>query len=200
MIFHFDLWAAVIYAVVFLWLIFKAEKFQWFWATVILWLATGFLGAQITPGMWGITHMGSLFIPHFYLTLGSIFFFLDHWKKTSDGRFWQTDEAYPILGLFAVSNVVMTSVFVLLTGMVWYHYPNGASVFAAPALLTFYALKPGYWFMLQLVLMAVFYLHRVKIMKQPADLFSSRQLQGAYFMMLIVQVTVILAIILEGRF
>ncbi|PSJ80458.1 hypothetical protein [Neisseria iguanae] len=196
MVFYFDLWAAVIYAVFFLWLIFKAEKFQWFWAAVISWLSVGFLGAEIVPGAWGITHVGPLFIPHFYLTVSSIFFFLNHWKKTPDGRFWQADAAHPILSLFAVTNALMSLVFVLLAGMVWHQYPEGASVFSMPALLTFYALKPGYWFVLQFVLMAVFYLHRVKIMKQAVSLFSSRQLQSGYLMLLIVQAVVILSIIL----
>lgn len=200
MAFHFDLWAAVVYVVFFLWLIFKAEKFQWFWAAVILWLAVGFLGAGILPGVWGITHVGPLFIPHFYLTAGSIFFFLDHWQKAPGRDFWQADDAHPLLSLFAVSNVLMTAVFALLVLMVWYHYPGGASVFAVPALLTFYALEPGYWFMLQFVLMAVFYLHRAVIMKQSASLFSSRQLQGGCFMLLIVQAAVIVALIMEGRF
>ncbi|PJO78293.1 hypothetical protein GJV52_09295 [Neisseria brasiliensis] len=200
MAFHFDLWAAVIYAVFFLGLIFKAEKFQWFWAAVIAWLGVGFWGAEIIPGAWGITHVGPLFIPHFYLTIGSIFFFLNHWQKTPDGQFWQADEAHPLLSLFAVSNALMTAVFILLAGMVWYHYPEGTSIFSMPALLAFYALEPSYWFIVQLVLMAVFYVHRVKIMKQPASLFSSRQLQSGFLMLLVVQVAVVLSIIIVGRF
>ncbi len=128
------------------------------------------------------------------------FFFLNHWRKTPDGQFWQADEAHPLLSLFAVSNALMTAVFILLAGMVWYHYPEGTSVFSMPALLVFYALEPSYWFVLQLVLMAVFYVHRAKIMNQSASLFSSRQLQSGFLMLLIVQVAVILSIIMVGRF
>lgn len=200
MVFHFDLWAAIVYALAFLWLIFKAEKFQWFWSSIILWLATGFLGAQLLPGMWGITHVGPLFIPHFYLTLGSIFFFIDDWKRIPDGRSWQTDERYPLLALFAVSNMVLTLAWLTIVFAVWYHYPNGLSVFAVPALLKVYALNPSYWFILQLILMVVFYMHRAIIAKQPVTRFSSRQLQGGYLMVVLAWSVILVSVMSEGRF
>jgi hypothetical protein len=40
--------------------------------TVLLWLGISALGARLLPGMWGFTHTGPLFIPHFYLTIASI--------------------------------------------------------------------------------------------------------------------------------
>ena len=70
-----DFWFAVAYAAVSLAFIFRAQRFQWLWATVLLWLGISALGTRLLPGMWGFTHTGPLFIPHFYLTIASIFFF-----------------------------------------------------------------------------------------------------------------------------
>ena len=129
-------------------LFFRAQRFQWLWATVLLWLGMSALGARLLPGMWGFTHTGPLFIPHFYLTIASIFFFIDDCSKTEDKKFWSAGE-YAGLTLFAVSNVVMTLAFVFLAGVVYFILPLAGSVFAWVALLKIYALKPIYWFVLQ---------------------------------------------------
>ena len=42
--------------------------------------------------------------PPFYLTIASIFFFIDDCSKTEDKKFWSAGE-YAGLTLFAVSNV-----------------------------------------------------------------------------------------------
>ena len=78
-----DFWFAIAYAAVSLAFIFRAQRFQWLWAAVLLWLGISALGARLLPGMWGFTHTGPLFIPHFYLTIASIFFFID---DCSNGR------------------------------------------------------------------------------------------------------------------
>ena len=78
---NLDFLAVVAYGLVFFGLIFRAEMFQWFWASVVLWLGVSILGSQLLPGMWGITHVGPLFVPHFYLTFASVFFFAFHWKS-----------------------------------------------------------------------------------------------------------------------
>lgn len=197
--FDFYLYAALAYWVLSLWAIFRAGKFQWFWAAVILWLAVGILGAQLLPGLWGITHAGPLFIPHFYLTVASVFFFIEHWQKTDKGL-WQADGKHPFLSLFAVTNMLMTSVFTVLCLVVWYAYPSGMSVFAFGALLDFYALRPASWFVLQWVLMAVFCVHRIRIMKQTPSLFSRRQLEIGFFWVMVLQVAVLVRSITEGRF
>ena len=65
----FDLAAAVVYAAVFLIAAFRAGMFQWFWGSVLLWLGCGMIGAQLLPGIWGITHLGPLFFPHLYSSI-----------------------------------------------------------------------------------------------------------------------------------
>ena len=184
-----DFWFAVAYAAVSLAFIFRAQRFQWLWATVLLWLGISALGARLLPGIWGFTHTGPLFIPHFYLTIASIFFFIDDCSKTEDKKFWSAGE-YAGLTLFAVSNVVMTLAFVFLAGVVYFILPLAGSVFAWAALLKIYALKPIYWFALQGVLMLVFYLHRVVVCKQPASLFSMRQMWAGWMVAVVSEVDI----------
>lgn len=191
-----DFWFAIAYAAVSLAFIFRAQRFQWFWATVLLWLGISALGARLLPGMWGFTHTGPLFIPHFYLTAASVFFFIDDCSKTEDRKFWSAGE-YAGLTLFAVSNVVMTLAFVFLACAVYFILPLAGSVFAWAALLKIYALKPIYWFALQGVLMLVFYLHRVVVCKQSASLFSMRQMWAGWTVTVVMQAVVAVALIFE---
>ena len=122
-----DFWFAVAYAAVSLAFIFRAQRFQWLWAAVLLWLGISALGARLLPGMWGFTHTGPLFIPHFYLTIASVFFFIDNCSKTEDKKFWSAGE-YAGLTLFAVSNVVMTLAFVFLVGVGYFILPLAGAV------------------------------------------------------------------------
>lgn len=191
-----DFWFAIAYAAVSLAFIFRAQRFQWFWAAVLLWLGISALGARLLPGMWGFTHTGPLFIPHFYLTAASVFFFIDDCSKTEDRKFWSAGE-YAGLTLFAVSNVVMTLAFVFLAVAVYFILPLAGSVFAWTALLKIYALKPIYWFALQGVLMLVFYLHRVVVCKQSASLFSMRQMWAGWTVAVVMQAVVAVVLIFE---
>lgn len=191
-----DFWFAIVYAAVSLAFIFRAQRFQWFWAAILLWLGISALGARLLPGMWGFTHIGPLFIPHFYLTAASVFFFIDDCSKTEDRKFWSAGE-YAGLTLFAVSNVVMTLAFVFLACAVYFILPLAGSVFAWAALLKIYALKPIYWFALQGVLMLVFYLHRVVVCKQSASLFSMRQMWAGWMVAVVMQAVVAVALIFE---
>ena len=66
------------------------------------------------------------------------------------------------------------------------HYPGGVSTFAAVSLFNLYALKPSNWFVMQAVIMMVFYLHRKAVAKQEACLIqceaaSSRIVSGLGF-------------------
>ena len=191
-----DFLFAIAYAAVSLAFIFRAQRFQWLWAAVLLWLGVSALGARLLPGMWGFTHTGPLFIPHFYLTAASVFFFIDDCSKTEDRKFWSAGE-YAGLTLFAVSNVVMTLAFVFLAVAVYFILPLAGSVFAWTALLKIYALKPIYWFALQGVLMLVFYLHRVVVCKQSASLFSMRQMWAGWTVAVVMQAVVAVVLIFE---
>lgn len=197
---HLDFLSALLYAAVFLFLIFHAGMLQWFWASIVLWLGVSVLGAKLMPGIWGMTHAAPLFIPHFYLTLGSIFFFIGHWNRKTDGDGWQADAGHPLLGLFAVSNVSMTLAFVGICALVHYCFSGTVQVFVLAALLKLYALKPVYWFMLQFVLMAVAYVHGRGIDGRPSFLFSGSQLRLGVLMAAVMQVSVLVLLLSEiGR-
>ena len=70
------------------WRLFSPRSgFQWLWAAVLLFVAGGSaLGARLLPEMWRRIQ-APLFIPHFYLTIASIFFFIDDCSKTEDQKF-----------------------------------------------------------------------------------------------------------------
>lgn len=157
-------------------------------------------GAKLMPGIWGMTRAAPLFIPHFYLTLGSIFFFIGHWNRKTDGNGWQADPEHPLLGLFAVSNVSMTLAFVGICALVHYCFSGTVQVFVFAALLKLYALKPVYWFVLQFVLMAVAYVHRCGIDQQPPSTFGGSQLRLGGLTAALMQVSVLVLLLSEiGR-
>ena len=197
---HLDFLSALLYAVVFLFMIFRAGMLQWFWASIVLWLGISVLGAKLMPGMWGLTHAAPLFIPHFYLTLGSIFFFIGHWRRKADREGWQADAGHPLLGLFAVSNVLMTLAFAGVCVLAYYWFSGTAQVFVFSALLKLYVLKPVYWFVLQFVLMAVAYVHGRSIDGRPSFLFSGSQLRLGMLTAALMQVSVLVLLLSEiGR-
>ena len=93
--------------------------------------------------------------------------------------------------------MMVSLAFVFLAGVVYFILPLAGSVFAWAALLKIYALKPIYWFALQGVLMLVFYLHRVVVCKQPASLFSMRQMWAGWMVAVVMQAVVAVALIFE---
>ncbi|EGV37231.1 membrane protein [Neisseria weaveri] len=195
-----NFWLAGLYIVVFLAAAFRAGEFQWLWASVLLWLGVGIIGAKLLPGIWGITRLSPLYLPHLYVTLGSLFFFLNRWKKTEQPGGWHFEGGSVFLSLFAVSNVLLSLVFLLFGVMVWYQFPNGITAYIAAAMLNIYVLKPGYWFIAQAVLMSVFYLHRSVIMKQSPHYFSSKQLNAGLMLAALFQTASIVLNLLEVRY
>ncbi|WP_066080674.1 hypothetical protein ACM67C_09685 [Bergeriella denitrificans] len=171
--------------------------FQWFWGSVLLWLAVSLWGARLLPGIWGMTHIGPLFLPHAYLTVASVFFWIDF--KQAAARETGQGRLFGLLALFALSNVLMTAAFAFIGGMVWYHYPSPLTLVAAPAMLEFYALRPLNWFVLQTVLMAVLYVHNRMIMRRPVYAFSAAQVQGCLFLALLMQLAALPVLMLAGR-
>ncbi|MGN6876822.1 hypothetical protein ACTHUR_20175, partial [Neisseria sp. P0021.S007] len=101
------------------------------------------------------------------------------------------------MSVFAVSNVLMTLAFVSIAAILYFLMPGRSLAFTFPALLKLYALKPVYWFVLQFVMMAVFYLHRRSIAKQSPAVFSKAQLRLGWLMALVMQTLVTGAIVGE---
>ncbi|UOO82833.1 hypothetical protein LVJ83_05070 [Uruburuella testudinis] len=192
-------WFVAVYIGVFVIAAYKAGEFQWLWGSILLWLGFGIAGARLLPGIWGITHWIPLYLPHFYITLASLFFFTNHWQKLPQGA-RHTGQGNVFLSLFAVSGLQMTLVFALLLLLVWYRFPAGITPYVLPALLQMYVFKPVYWMMAQAVMMGLFYLHRSHIMKEPANRFSRRQLQMGWLLALFFQAAWVVKALLEIRY
>lgn len=196
----FDLLALAVYIAVFITAAFKAGQFQWLWASVLLWLGVSTIGARLLPGILGITHLAPLYIPHFYITLASLFFFINHWKKLPEKGWWHTQEAGSFISLFAVSGLLMTTVSALFTLLVYMRFPTGITPYVMPALLQMYALKPAYWFVAQGFIMLVFYAHRSLISNESANRFSSKQIQAGILMAFLFQTAYVFNELLNIRF
>lgn len=147
-------------------------------------------------------HMGNdprraLVHPPFLPDFGQHIFF--HRALEPENR-WQADPEHPLLGLFAVSNVSMTLAFVGICALVHYCFSGTVQVFVFAALLKLYALKPVYWFVLQFVLMAVAYVHRCGIDRQPPSTFGGSQLRLGGLTAALMQVSVLVLLLSEiGR-
>lgn len=196
----FDLWVLAVYITVFIVAAFKAGEFQWLWASVLLWLGFSVIGAQLLPGILGITYLAPLYIPHLYIALASLFFFINHWKKLPEKGWWQAQETNGFISLFAVSGMLMTAVFLLLAFLVYLRFPTGITPYVMPALLQMYALKPAYWFVAQALIMLIFYVHRSLISKEPVTQFSGKQLQAGVLMAFLFQTAYVFNELLNIRF
>lgn len=195
-----SLWFLAAYITIFLVAAYKAGEFQWLWGSILLWAGFGIVGARLLPGVWGITHLSTLYMPHFYIALASLFFFANRWKRLPEKRGWHAEGGNGFLSLFAVSGLLMLLVFAVLLVMVWYRFPGGITPYVLPALLQMYAFKPVYWISAQAALMLVFYLHRHTIMHEPVNWFSNRQLQLGLLTALLFQTAYIVSALLEIRY
>lgn len=196
-----DLWILAAYISIFFTATYKSDEFQWMWGSILLWLGFGTVGARLIPGIWGITHLITLYIPHFYITLASLFFFVNRWKKIPDEKaMWHAEGSNSFLSLFAVSGMLMTIVSAMLALAVWSRFPAGITPYVFPALLQIYVLKPLYWFGMQAVIMSVFYLHRSYIMHERANRFSSSQLKLGLLLALFLQTACVLIAVLQIRY
>ncbi|MCS4533705.1 hypothetical protein [Neisseria montereyensis] len=195
-----DLWFLAVYITVFLVASYRSGEFQWLWGSVLLWVGFSAAGLRLLPGLWGLTHIAPLYIPHFYIALAALFFFVNHWRRSPDKKIWYAVEADSFISLFAVSSILMSVVSFFLLLIIYSRFPSGITPYVLPAFVQMYALEPGGWFVMQGVVMAIFYLHRTMILKEPANYFSSRQLQLGFLLALIFQTAYIVWILLGFRY
>ncbi|KLT73423.1 membrane protein [Neisseria arctica] len=197
---NIGLWFLAVYIAVFVVAAYKAGEFQWLWASIVLWLGFGFIGARLLPGIWGITHLSTAYMPHFYIVLGSIFFFVNRWKKIPQGSGWYAEGGNPFLSLFAVSGALLSFVWLVLALIVYSRYPTGLTPYVSAGLLHLYWLEPVYWVCMQVVLMLLFYFHRSIIVGMPANFFSSRQLHAGLLLAFFLQTAFVVKTMLEIRY
>ena len=195
-----SLWLPVAYVVLFIWQAYRDEQFQWLWGSVLLWIGLGTLGARLLPGVLGITHFATLYTPHIYIAIASVFYFANDWQRMPAQNIWYGRSNSVFISLFAVSGLLMLLSFCTLAGLTLLSYPNSLSAYILPALLQMYLLEPVLWIGMQAILMAVFFVHRVVIEKRPANVFSNKQLQGAFLITLLFQTVWVLASLLSIRY
>lgn len=164
------------------------QQFNWLWFAIALWLVLGLFSAQILPRILGITQMMNLYLAHFYVFCGSVFFFLNDTQRLPERQqaTWQAQTAGRLLTLLAVSGVSMHLALTLLFGIVWWHYPNGSTAIILPRLLTMYTLDPLFWYGTQMLLMILFALHRW-CARDHSGIFSLQQIYAGVFLCLIWQ-------------
>lgn len=178
--------ALVVYVVLAVALLLKQQQLQWLWFSVLIWLFLGILSARVMPHVLGITHWANLLPVHTYLFLGSAFFWVNRVERVAihDKLFWQNKEGHVLITLFANSLLVMHLAFLVLTVLVYWHYPDGLSVYTASFLLRLYLLDPLNWLLMQSLMMLMFYGHR-RIAGERADYFSGRQLKVGFLCCLV---------------
>ena len=188
-----NLWFLATYITIFFVLSFRARQFQWLWGSILLWLGFGLIGSRLLPGIWGITHISTLYMPQLYIVLASVFFFMYEWRKLPQKGWYKNRSCNVLLSLFAVSGVLMHLAYVSLLILIWMMFPGGVTPYVFPAVLELYIFNPINWMMAQFLIIILFYLHRTRVCHQPANQFSFTQLQGGVLLALCFQVAFVIA-------
>ena len=95
---HSSITLAVV--VLFFWQSLKYGAWQWFWASIVIWLAAAWFSAELLPRVMGVTHAANLYLAHAYILLASVFFWVNHVQKQPDAQEYRST-AGPMLTYFA---------------------------------------------------------------------------------------------------
>ncbi len=133
---------------------FKHHQLQWLWGSVILGLGFGFIGQFILPGIIGMVSFNNWYIVYFYITIASLFHFVNHWKFDKTGKEWINEPATGwYLSTLSISGLIMSIAYGILFCMFYFPYPYGSSQFLLLSHLQLYFLQPSFWIVSQWVLM-----------------------------------------------
>lgn len=183
-------YSVFIVAVWFIYACYHRGQFNWLWFSVILWIAIGLFSAFIMPNVLGITHLINFYPLHTYLLMGSIFVWLNQIsplpKQEHDKRIYWQARIGTGLTLFMLANLVLHIAFLIISFCIYYIYPNGISIYTPSILLQLYLLQPLTWWVMVLLIMLIFYLHR-RIQKQSGDIFSLAQIKAGILLGVIIQ-------------
>ncbi len=147
-----------VYLILFVGLCFYHQQFQWLWASVLLWLGfSTIVGNLMLPNVFHFTQFNSMIFPYFYIGLGSLFYFTQHYAQHKDQQHSKNIGMY--LPFLATSSLAMSASYLLLLGMFWMSYPQGSSSFFLFSQLQMYFLQPVYWIGAQWFLMATMLLY-----------------------------------------
>ena len=137
----------------FFWQSLKYGAWQWFWASIVIWLAAAWFSAELLPRVMGVTHAANLYLAHAYILPASVFFWVNHVQKQPDAQEYRST-AGPILTYFAQSLLAMHCALALTAVTTYAIFPDGFSVYVAAALGAFY-MQPALWWGMTLWLMAM---------------------------------------------
>ena len=148
---HSSITLAVV--VLFFWQSLKYGAWQWFWASIVIWLAAAWFSAELLPRVMGVTHAANLYLAHAYILPASVFFWVNHVQKQPDAQEYRST-AGPMLTYFAQSLLAMHCALALTAATTYAIFPDGFSVYVAAALGAFY-MQPALWWGMTLWLMAM---------------------------------------------
>ena len=148
---HSSITLAVV--VLFFWQSLKYGAWQWFWASIVIWLAAAWFSAEFLPRVMGVTHAANLYLAHAYILPASVFFWVNHVQKQPDAQEYRST-AGPMLTYFAQSLLAMHCALALTAATTYTIFPEGFSVYVAAALGAFY-MQPALWWGMTLWLMAM---------------------------------------------
>ena len=153
---------------------------QWLTGALVLAAGGSWLLSNLLPGF--VYYHGSAFLnlAVLYITLSSLFFFVNHWHyHAATGVFYAEPDTPPYLVYLAVSGMMMHLAW--LIPLLWstYQYPQGLSSYSLLGLLQLYFLQPIYWICAQWSLMVMFFVVE-RWRKSPLTIISMAQLQFAF--------------------
>lgn len=165
----------------------RRHQFNWFWFAVAIWLALGLFSGSVLPNILGITEWFNAYLAHFYVFLGSIFFFLNHvFRLPERVATWQAPQSGAYLTLLAISGLCMHLALLVFIGLAWWTYPEGYAAMLPAKLFAMYALDPVFWYGTQFFLALIFVAHR-KLSRDPLHVFSLQQIQVGVLLCLLWQ-------------
>lgn len=169
-----------VYVGLFAYFVLRSDLKQWLTGALVLAAGGSWLLSSVLPGF--VYYHGSAFLnlAALYITLSSLFFFVNQWHyHSATGVFYAEPGCPPYLVYLAVSGMMMHLAW--LIPLLWstYQYPDGLSTYSLLGLLQLYFLQPIYWILAQWSLMAMFFVVG-RWRKTPLTIVSMGQLQFAF--------------------
>ena len=180
-----NLWCIAAYFSLFVIAVMQSRSLLWALSALSLLLAAGGLALWLAPGVLSPFSLSILYMPQLYIAPAGMLFLFLRSKSLPDRSHYQT-ACPPLPALLAQTGTAMTLAHWLILLLAFLSYPEGLTPRILPSLLDLYLLQPVYWLAMQMLLMAVFLLHR-KISRQPANVFSIRQIQSALLIVMFAQ-------------
>lgn len=130
---------------------------QWMLATIGLGMGSMWLLASVLPGF--VYHHAILFLYllPLWISLGSLFFFVNHWRYHAATRvFYAEPPCSPYLMYLALTGMTLHLAWLVPMASALYQHPDGLSPYVLMGLLQLYFLQPVYWILIQWLIMGMF--------------------------------------------